>query len=274
MNRQRTIIHERQDMILRELQSKGVVYISDLCAKLDVTDMTIRRDLTLLAEKGLVERFHGGARAVNPKPPESDTTHGGDLFGSLFSAVFSERIASHAEQKNLIAAKAASFIQPGELVFLNSGTTGLYLLKHIAGKSVRIVSNNASMALIDRPVDTELTISGGEHFARTQSFVGPVAKHIIMNVFATKCFLSVSGISCSNGITCSCFQETEINNLMIQRCQGSRVVIADGSKVGVSFSFVSCQVDDIDMLITDKTANMDEVQQLRDRGIEVIIVDA
>lgn len=262
-------------MILRELQSKGAVYISDLCAKLDVTDMTIRRDLTLLAEKGLVERFHGGARLINQQPAENESAHGGELFGSsLFSTVFSERIANHAEQKNRIAAKAASFIQPGELVFLNSGTTGLYLLKHIAGKSVRIVSNNASMALIDRPVDTELTISGGEHFARTQSFVGPVAKHILMNVFAAKCFLSVSGISCSNGITCSCFQETEINNLMIQRCQGKRIVIADGSKVGVSFSFVSCQVDDIDMLITDQTADVDEVQKLRDRGIEVIIVDA
>lgn len=276
MNRSRIAIKERQNQILQELAKEGTVYIVDLCKKCSVTDMTIRRDLSRLEEKGLLKRFHGGARQI-----AVDASHTADRDmqarkrnpnPNMVNAI-SERITRNAVQKDSIAKKAAELIDSGEVIFLNSGTTGLYLLQYLEGKNVRIVSNNAAMALVDRPADTELTVTGGEHFTRTQSFVGPVAKNTLMNVVATKCLLSVNGISGANGITCSSLQETEINNLMIQRCRGKRIVIADGSKVGASFCFISCQISDIDILVTDRSADAEELERLRTCGVDVILAD-
>ena len=274
MNRSRIAIKERQNQIIEELDREGTVYTADLCKKCNVTDMTIRRDLSHLEEKGVLKRFHGGAKRVFDSS-QAGTPHGEVQYIKNPSVVntISDRVTRNATRKDCIAQRAAELIEPGEVIFLNSGTTGLYLLRYLEGKNVRIVSNNAAIALVDRPADTELTITGGEHFTRTQSFVGPVAKNTLMNVVATKCLLSVSGISRANGITCSSLQETEINNLMIQRCQGKRIVIADGSKVGASFCFISCQIRDIDILVTDRSADEEELEKLRSSGINIILAD-
>jgi len=274
MNKPRTVIQQRHKDILNKLQENQVVYVTDLCHQFQVTDMTIRRDLLQLEKQGLLQRFHGGARPaqVSAVPEDSVVTEAPSPGISIVPFV-SRNIANNAYKKDLIAKEAAKLIEPGEVVFMNSGTTGIYILKYITGKNVRIVSNNAAMALIDRAADTELTIAGGEHFARTQSFVGPLAKSIFMNVIASKCFLSVSGISSQNGITSSCFQETEINNLMIERCCGKRIVVADGSKIGRAYSFISCKVTDVDILITDKSADPVELENLRSCGLQIIVVD-
>lgn len=100
----------------------------------------------------------------------------------------SVKVRKNEKQKHLIAKSVAELIGPGENEFINSGTTGLYLLNYIAGKNVRIVSNNAAIPLLNRSADSKLTITGGEHFVRTQSFVGPVAKSIITSAFANKGF--------------------------------------------------------------------------------------
>lgn len=265
MNRSRSAIQERRDNIQKDVRTNGAVYITALCEKYNVTDMTMRRDLAVLESEGALQRFRGGARAVNRAQQNDDNPF-------IIKAI-TEHIYCNAAQKDMIAREAAKLIEPGEVIFMNSGTTCLYILKHIAGKNVRIVSNNAMIALMERSADTELMVAGGEHFVRSQSYVGPLAKNIFMNSIATKCFLSVSGISSENGITCSSFQETEINNLMIKRCDGERIVIADGSKVGVAYNFISCKVADIDMLITDKTADSDELKKIKDRGVRVIIAN-
>ena len=269
MNRSRVDIQARQEVILNELHEKNIVHIADLCNLCGVTDMTIRRDLSYLASRGLLKRIRGGAeRAACPRA--SHTTSNPHTL-QLVQTV-TQNIEKHALEKNIIAAAAAQLIPPGTTVFMNSGTTGLYILKYLNGKNIRIVSNNAAMALVERAPDTELTIAGGEHFTRTQSFVGPLAKNVFENVIASMCILSVSGISSQSGITSSCLQETEINNLMIQQCSGKRIVIADGSKVGVAQSFISCRVSDIDILITDNSADPFELENLRGCGLEVIVV--
>jgi len=85
--------------------------------------------------------------------------------------------------------------------------------------------------------------------------------------------LSVSGISAKAGITSSCLQETDVNNLMIRHCRGKRIVIADGSKFGLSWNFVSDQLSDIDILITDSSADPHELDPITSLGISVILAD-
>ncbi len=275
MNKSRDEIKQRHKDIIRILNETGKVYVSDLCDKFAVSDMTIRRDLAMLEREGQLSRFRGGATVLHiSEPPVQDNpVYDNEDVAVKFVESYAQKISVRAKQKDMIAAAAATLINHGETVFMNSGTTCLYMLKYLSGKNVRIVSNNAAMALIDRPADTELTIAGGEHFTRTQSFVGPLAKNVFNNVFATKCILCVGGISSRSGITSSSMQETEINNLVCQQCSGKRIVVADGSKVGASQSFISCKVEDIDILITDKTANSDELMAIRQCGVQVIVVD-
>lgn len=274
MNRSRSVILERHKTIAEELKRNGTMSVRELSDLLHVTEMTIRRDLAALEEAGILRRVHGGAEYLFPdfkkdldsasQPIANDTL---ELFSNVFS-----RIHRNIDLKRRIGAYAAKLVDNGEIIFLNSGTTCLYLLPHFAGKRVRIVSNNATISMLSRPMDIELTITGGEHYVWTQSFVGPAAKQVISNVISTKCFLGVSGISATGGITCSCFQETEINNLMIHQCRGKIIVIADGSKVGTCESFITCKVQDVDMLITDESADEAEIERLRACGLEVIIV--
>ncbi|MDO4573224.1 MAG: DeoR/GlpR transcriptional regulator, partial [Clostridia bacterium] len=93
-------------------------------------------------------------------------------------------------------------------------------------------------------------------------------------VYATKCILGVNGITAEDGITTSIHQETSINSLMLRRCKGERIVVADSSKVGHSYDFISASIDMIDCLITDSDADEADLERLRAAGVKVLVVPA
>ena len=262
-------VDARRQKILDLLKENNTMYVHDLSRKLQVTEVTIRRDLDQLGAENKIERFHGGVKlapnpAVSTPIPESALTLSPGLI---------KRQQENAWQKDLICRRVAELLEPGELVFMNSGTTVLYLLNHIAGKNLSIFTNNAAMAMVDRPIDTELTITGGEHFLRPQSMVGAIAKNTLSQVIATKCILGVSGISVASGITTTLYQETEINNLMLKRCQGKRIVAADPSKINRSHRFITCDIHAIDILVTLSDADEEEIEKIQNSGVEVIFAD-
>jgi len=269
-------IRDRHKMILLELKKNNTVYVNELSKSLGVTGMTIRRDLIELEKSGYIERCYGGARLIqdsleNLLLQKEEAVKSKEW--SLFSPVALVRIMENSGAKRAIAKKAAELVNDNDIIFMNSGTTGLYVPQFLTGKHVRIITNNSSMALVERSIDTELTITGGEHYARAQSYVGPIAKNTIAQVIATTCILSVSGISLDNGITTSIFPETEINNMMLSRCSGQRIVIADSSKINKSCDFVTSPLSDIDILVTDSAGDDQKLDKLREAGITVYIAD-
>ncbi len=255
-----SIVHTRRQNIIKLLRSNGRLSIKDISDAFSVSDITIRRDLEVLESQNLVERSHG-----------SVTLHKNLLEES--TPKFDDKSTIFTAEKERIARVAALRIQEGDVIFVNAGTTVLYLPKYIRVPHVRIVTNNACMATAEGQDNIELFITGGERYPKTQSLVGDMAIYSLSRINANKCILSVNGITAEQGITSSYYMETSVNFTMLSRCSGERIVIADSSKIGRVFSFVSAGIDLVDTLITDAGADKEELAKLERAGVSVVIAE-
>ncbi len=253
------LVEERRSRILDTLKREKSVAIPEISRELKVSEITIRRDLSFLEQSGLIVRYRGGASIVpNNRVPLSH---------------FSDKLGINIEKKDMIGKRAAEMIAADDVVFVNSGTTVLSVLKHITRSNVRIITNNAMTPSIILDPRISIIITGGECNPESQSMYGDFATANIAKVYATKCILGVNGINASTGITTSRYQESNVNNMMLNRCSGKRIVVADSSKIGRSVDFLSAGIDMIDCLVTDAEANTAEIDRLRSVGVHVILVN-
>ncbi|MGL1892542.1 MAG: DeoR/GlpR family DNA-binding transcription regulator [Spirochaetaceae bacterium] len=254
--RNNVISQNRQNLIIKKLHAEGEVNVNDLSVEFNVTPITIRRDLNTLGDKGLLYRIHGGAILTEMLRSES---------------LFSEKGHQHISEKAKIGKIAASLINDEDTVFLNSGSTTLEVIKHLTGKHVKVITNNVAVLNIPRDPLIEIFLVGGEFREASQSLVGDMAKDTLSNVYSSCTILGANGINKSFGLTSSVQQETSINRLMVERCHGPVIVLADSSKIGVVSSFSTASLNQITTLITDKNADETEISSFKDLGINVII---
>lgn len=259
MRSRKVDIQNRQREIINLLRQRNTLTIGEISNLFKVSEITVRRDLDYLAATNMIERFRGAARLKQNTLPEVP--------------LFSDKREKFKEEKERIAKKAVERIESGDVIFVNSGSTVLFLLKFIYQPDVKIVTNNARMATAEGEQNVNLIITGGERYAKTQSLVGDIALYALSRINANKCILSVNGISAEYGITSSFHLETAVNEMMLNRCNGERIVIADSSKVGRSFSFVSAGIEKIDTLITDRKADAEEIKKLIRTGVDVVFAD-
>lgn len=259
MRSSRNDIRDRRERILRTLRERGSVDVSSLAELLEVSEITIRRDLTAVARTGMAERYYGGIRLAELRVPG-------------FTAVPREPGIEEAVLESL-AAKAAGMIEANDVVFMNSSETVMRVIKYIRVSDVVVVTNNARAANLPREAGVELILTGGLVQGGKQSMVGEYAQNVLSKIKATKCVIGVSGISVRGGITSEILSETAINQMMLRRCSGSRIVVTDGSKVGRERNFQSGHIADVTHLITDASADVDELEQLRAKGLHVTLVD-
>ncbi|HEY9054062.1 MAG TPA: DeoR/GlpR family DNA-binding transcription regulator [Rectinemataceae bacterium] len=254
------VVEKRRARIIQILAERGAVSVADLSAELGVSDITIRRDLEHLQEAGLAERRHGGAQAL---PPQSEIQP---------ERVLGEKGVTNMAQKTRIAEAAAALISPDDVIFMNSGSTILCLLRAIRGKRVRVITNNA--AAIDENLDPsiDLMILGGEYRQQSKSLVGEFALNTLKDIWSTHTFLGTNGVSLEKGLTTSVHQECSVNQAMIRNTHGKVVVLADSSKMGKVANFVSSPLSAIDLIITDSDCPPDYLERLKESGIEVIVV--
>ena len=138
-------------------------------------------------------------------------------------------------------------------------------------KKVRVITNNALAPTSVWSDSIELILTGGECRNRSKSLVGGFATDVINKVYSNYCILGANGIS-DIGTTTSVYSETQVNEAMVNRCDGKVIIVADGSKVGKSHNFFSVPANKIDILVTDSTANADELKKTAEKGIEIITV--
>lgn len=259
MKNSKNIVYKRKQKILQLLRDQKTVNITELSQLLSASPMTIRRDLQDFEENGIVERFYGGANLIEGSlvedPAKKDLTETSLL------------------RKHAIAMKAASMIENGDTVFINSSSTGLLIYKYLRGKRVVVITNNAKAIEANRDPQVELVLTGGEVYDWKQALVGDFALQTLSKVSATKCILGVSGISAKGGVTTSVLQETAVNELMLKRCNGMRIVIADSSKIGKENNFATCDLELISHLITNSDADPAQIKLIENRGVEVIPVN-
>lgn len=233
------LARQRQERILREVDRHGGCRVSELVDILGVSDMTVRRDIEVLAEKGLVLKVHGGATAIGGRTADEPGFH-----------VKSEL---NPVEKSAIARTAAGLIQPGASVAISAGTT-TYAVAHElrAIRDLTVVTNSPRVAeLLHDPNRKDLTVilTGG---VRTPSdaLAGPVAVATLRGFHVDTLILGVHGIDERRGLTTPNLEEAETNRALIA-CAKRLVVVADHTKWGLVGLSQIATLDQVDVLVTD-----------------------
>lgn len=247
---------ERQRRIRELLRDRGSVRVATLAGLLNVSEVTIRRDLEELEQRGLAERTHGGAI-------EAQRLHEEASYGAA-----SER---RSRQKRRIGESAAGLVCPPETVFLNGGTTTLQVFRRIDDPRVTVVTNHVGMALESRDRAADVHLVGGTFRPNSNSCVGPFATDALRRVFASRAFIGVEGISIRSGLTTPAAPEAEVARVMIEQTQGQVVVVADHTKIGTVADFAIAPIDRVGVLVTDEGIDDAFRQELEAHGVEVLV---
>ncbi len=259
MKQSREVIVARQEKIVSLLADGSVKTTAELADQCGVSVITIRRDLETLKAKRLIERKRGGARIA-------DGTDG-DI------QAFDEKVQIYGREKQMIARYIEPLIPNRSTVFLNSGTTVLEVVKRCKNKDITIITNSAIVCDEAKDGKCEVISTGGEYSPLTKSYVGDFATLILQKTFADMCILGVNGVSATYGITTSSSREPMISEMMIRRCKGLKIIVATGHKIGKIHCFTSVPIEEIDMLVTDSSADSQELEKIRRLGVEVVLAD-
>ena len=257
----KSIIYKRRQALLGELKKNKTIEVEETAKRLDVSPTTIRRDLNILASHHIVSRFHGGAKLIK------DSLLLEEDAPSIAAAPLID-----GAQKHAIAHYAASLIEDGDTIFINSSSTTLLLLDYIRDKRVIIITNSGDCVNYPHDDKVSIILTGGE-VHRRHSLVGDFALGTLSKIMADKAFLGVGGISVMGGLTTSVLAETAVNEMMLRRCQGKSYVLTATPKIGREHNFLSAGIDSIDVLITCKGGKSEEIDNIKSKGIEVIELD-
>ncbi|WP_047982089.1 DeoR/GlpR family DNA-binding transcription regulator [Ornithinibacillus contaminans] len=240
---------ERRKWVLDKIQAEGKVEIDSLSEALDVSPMTIRRDLDYLEEEGQVIRVHGGA--VGTKPLITETP-------------FLAKESRYAEQKKVIADKAVSLIHEGQTILLDSGTTTLELAKRLKSKQdLTIITNDIKIAaeLVDSKL--KVIVTGGELQNDVGALFGPQTHNFLKQIHVDLFFLGAHAIDIEAGVTSPAFEKSLVKQLMIQAAE-TTWLIADSSKINERAFSKVCDLDDLTGFITDDNLSEKARNELSD----------
>ena len=254
-------IAERHKIILETLNKNGFVKITDIAQELGVTTVTIRKDIKILADKGLLYKVHGSARAVNPHV--SDTK-------------FNIKNSTNMENKNKIAAKVAELVECNDSLIISSGSTAYtvasHLLKDSSLTNINVVTSSLKVAVMLGESSAFNVIQLGGPVSHTALSTQSSEQWGGFDFICNKFILGVDGIDVEAGISTATVEEARLTQKMIDRSTKT-IVVADSSKFGVRGFGRICGFDDIDMLITDSGAPKPMIEMIEDAGVEVLIVD-
>jgi DeoR/GlpR family transcriptional regulator of sugar metabolism len=261
------LAEERRRKILDQLEAEGTVKTSQLANLFSVSEVTIRRDLEALKEKGKLKKVHGGAVA-NEKDFQS--SYQGDTI--TFEPSFQEKSRINKEEKERIGKKAASMIKDGSSVFIGTGTTTMQIVKNLDGKrGLTVVTNSLNHSLeLSRSSVTEILLTGGQLRKNTSALVGPIAKGALDEIYVDTLFLGVNGVSIDQGYTVPSLREADMARRIISMAN-KVIIVADFSKFGkVSHAKVT-SIDGVHAVITDDQVDETYEEAFSDIGVELII---
>ncbi|HEY8373685.1 MAG TPA: DeoR/GlpR family DNA-binding transcription regulator [Pseudonocardiaceae bacterium] len=253
------LARQRQALILEEVRRTGAVRVSDLVAKLGVSDMTVRRDLDVLARRGLVEKVYGGATTVTGRSTDEPG--------------FEAKSVRQQAEKEAIAALAATLVRPGTAIGLSAGTTTWTLARHLDDvPDLTVVTNSVRVADAlqhSGRADRTVVLTGG---VRTPSdaLVGPVAVQTLRTLHLDLVFLGVHGMDPRAGFTTPNLNESETDRALVE-AGGRLVVVADHTKWGVVGLSTIADLDEADVLVSDEKLAEDAREELTERVGELML---
>ncbi|KOS67902.1 DeoR faimly transcriptional regulator [Lysinibacillus contaminans] len=231
------ITAERHHIILDILSRNGVVDLQNLVQRTKSSESTIRRDLALLEEQGLLKRIHGGATLPYSKIDEPN---------------MQDKSSKNLHDKQLIAEAAASMIRDGDCIYLDAGTTVSEMIPFLMNKKIVIVTNG--LMHVDALTSANITtyLIGGRVKANTKAIVGSVAQENLKQFRFDKCFLGMNGIDVKFGFTTPDPEEAVLKKIAMELAEET-FVLADKSKFTETFFAKVAEIEEAGII----TSNLD-----------------
>lgn len=251
-------IVERHNAILNLIKEKGYVKVTELSEDLQVSEVTIRKDLKKLESKKLLYRTHGSASSINTLTTDKH---------------IDEKEKLYRDEKLRIAKAAVKLLEPNDKIIIASGTTLLAFAGQITNKfpiTVTTASVRVSLSLCYYQ-NIEVIQLGGVIRKNSVSVVGNFADNMLNNLTFNKLFIGVDGLDFTSGLTTSDLNEAYLNKRMIDVSK-EVIVLTDSSKFETSGFCKICDLDRIDHIITDVNAPKHIIEAIREKNIKVTLV--
>lgn len=246
---------ERQQEILRRAMVSRIVRVKSLAAELGVHEMTIRRDLEVLADQGLLERVHGGARIRNQAGRESS---------------YQMRVVANTREKELIAEAAAALLEEGDTVAFDASTTALAVIGKLSAEDLQaiVISLDGANAAADAGIP--FILIGGSFHAPARSFTGGQVGLQLERLHPDKVLFSAKGFTPRAGFTDAHLAEVESKERLI-RSAGLVIALLDHSKFGKEALGTIAAMDQVDVLVTDQEPPAEYRESLESAGVRLVV---
>jgi DeoR family transcriptional regulator of aga operon len=247
----------RRVKILEVLNSEGQVTVSELSKKFNVSEVTIRNDLSHLAGKELLIKTRGGGLKAQRVGIDQH---------------LNDKAKINSKEKQAIGKKAAELINENDTIIIDSGTTTIEIAKNLSRiKNLTVITN--ALNIVSQLIRDEIKVIvlGGILRTASLSLTGPIGENSIKNFYCDKCFLGVDGIDSQSGIYTPNLEEAHLNRMMINASK-EVIIVTDSNKFKrKSFAHIA-PITKIDMVVTDSKIPEDEFKNLQSMGIKVILV--
>ncbi|HEY1661320.1 MAG TPA: DeoR/GlpR family DNA-binding transcription regulator [Verrucomicrobiae bacterium] len=247
----------RHDNLRELIRGSGVIRVEEICRRLNVSPATVRRDLDQLEAAGAIRRVHGGAVSVESR---------------LDEPLFDDKASIAAREKNRIAEAALKFVETGDTIYLDGGSTVLEFARLLRERTnITVVTNSLRAAHELAGRGPRLILIGGELRRLSQTMVGPLTRFTLQELHVDKAFMGTIGMTMKEGLTTTDPSEAFTKELVMSRAR-QVILLADSAKAGkVSFARAG-RLENIHTLITDKELDKEFAKELTKTGIKLIKV--
>ncbi|CNE02344.1 transcriptional regulatory protein YciT [Yersinia rohdei] len=246
-------MNPRQHLILQQVNDQLRVSVSELAQKNHVSEVTLRQDLNLLEKRGLLKRVHGAAVALQ-------------------SEDVAVRMMTHFPMKQLLANHAATLVNDGETVFIESGSSNALLAHQLALRpTITLVTVSGYIARQLKDSACEVILLGGIYQKKSDSMVGPLTQLCLRHVHFSKAFIGIDGYQPDAGFTGRDLLRAQVINSVLAK-GAENIILSDASKFGQVHQNSLAPLAAISRVITDNRLSLGYRQQLLSQGIQVDIL--
>lgn len=249
---------KRRKDILDQLEREGMVKTIELSERLNVSSMTIRRDLNYLAGEGMVTLTHGGATMNS---------------GALMEHHIFFKQETLIEEKRRIGEFCYNFVNEGEAIFIDTGSTTQMIAETLVNrKNIVVVSHSMPVQqILSRAQGIKMIAAPGVFREKTMGFLGQMTCDFVSRLKYDILFLGVEGVDVKHGVSVPDIVDGETKRALVQQAK-KVIAVADYTKIGISYFMTIVPLKEIDVLVTNKEADSKIIEQIREQGIEVFLV--
>jgi DeoR/GlpR family transcriptional regulator of sugar metabolism len=251
------LVAERQRKLAELVNERQSIRVTELSQIFSVTEETIRRDLEKLEKENLLRRSHGGAVSIQKEEAEVS---------------YVEREITNAADKKNIALEAIKHIEQGDQIVLDASTTAWYMAKELPDMPLTVLTNSIKVVMeLSKKEQVRVHSTGGLLLPQSLSYVGPLAERSLNAYHVNKVFLSCKGVHPDKGLTDANEFQALLKKKMMEIADQT-ILLADASKFGVRAFAQIADLNDVDLIITNKSINNDAAGAIKEKEIELKII--